>query len=45
MFQSWVNVTINDIKKGTSLNVKELDGIPLPDEKKYNGCVHVDDEG
>ncbi|KAI7900412.1 uncharacterized protein BX663DRAFT_419062, partial [Cokeromyces recurvatus] len=41
----WVSVATNDIKKGTTLYVKELDGLKLPDGKTHNGCVRVDDEG
>ncbi|KAI8988135.1 hypothetical protein BDF20DRAFT_853975 [Mycotypha africana] len=43
--QPWVSVAANDIKKGTTLYVKELDGLKLPDGKIHNGCVRVDDEG
>lgn len=41
----WVSVASNDIKKGTKLYVKDLDGVKLPDGKTHNGCVRVDDEG
>lgn len=41
----WVSVASNDIKKGTKLYIKEMDGLVLPDGKKHNGCVRVDDEG
>lgn len=41
----WVSVASNDIKRGTTLYVKELDGVKLPDGKTHNGCVRVDDKG
>lgn len=41
----WVSVASNDIKKGTKLYIKELDGVKLPDGETHNGCVRVDDEG
>ncbi|KAK4510542.1 ethionine resistance protein [Mucor velutinosus] len=41
----WVSVASNDLKIGTKLYVKELDGVKLPDGKTHNGCVRVDDEG
>ncbi|GAA5797900.1 hypothetical protein HPULCUR_003296 [Helicostylum pulchrum] len=41
----WVSVAANDIKKGTTLYIKELNGLKLPDGKVHNGCVRVDDEG
>lgn len=41
----WVSVAANDIKRGTTLFIKELDGLKLPDGKTHNGCVRVDDEG
>jgi len=41
----WISVASNDIKKGTKLYIKEMDGLVLPDGKKHNGCVRVDDEG
>ncbi|KAI8391236.1 uncharacterized protein BYT42DRAFT_556134 [Radiomyces spectabilis] len=41
----WVSVASNDLKPGTKLYIKELDGVKLPDGKKHNGCVRVDDEG
>lgn len=41
----WVSVAANDIKRGTTLYVKESDGLKLPDGKTHNGCVRVDDEG
>ncbi|KAI8063697.1 uncharacterized protein B0P05DRAFT_640194 [Gilbertella persicaria] len=41
----WVSVASNDLKKGTKLYIKELDGLKLPDGKTHNGCVRVDDEG
>ncbi|CAO0794764.1 unnamed protein product [Mucor circinelloides] len=41
----WVSVAANDLKVGTKLYVKELDGVKLPDGKTHNGCVRVDDEG
>ncbi|ORX52487.1 hypothetical protein DM01DRAFT_1336861 [Hesseltinella vesiculosa] len=41
----WVSVASNDLKRGTTLYVKELDGLKLPDGKVHNGCVRVDDQG
>ncbi|KAG0747205.1 hypothetical protein G6F16_001570 [Rhizopus arrhizus] len=41
----WVSVASNDVKVGRRLYIKELDGVKLPDGKKHNGCVRVDDEG
>ncbi|KAI8644282.1 hypothetical protein BD408DRAFT_430697 [Parasitella parasitica] len=41
----WVSVAANDIKKGTTLYIKKLDGVKLPDGKVHNGCVRVDDHG
>ncbi|ORZ01800.1 hypothetical protein BCR43DRAFT_522576 [Syncephalastrum racemosum] len=41
----WVSVAANDLKRGTKLYVKELDGVKLPDGETHNGCVRVDDEG
>ncbi|KAI8331675.1 hypothetical protein BC941DRAFT_456023 [Chlamydoabsidia padenii] len=41
----WVSVASNDLKRGTLLYVKQLDGIKLPDGKVHNGCVRVDDKG
>ncbi|CAO3595797.1 unnamed protein product [Absidia cylindrospora] len=43
--EPWVSVASNDMKIGTTLYIKELDGLKLPDGKKHNGCVRVDDEG
>ncbi|KAI9364166.1 hypothetical protein BD770DRAFT_424390 [Pilaira anomala] len=43
--QPWVSVAANDIKKGTTLYIKQLNGLKLPDGKVHNGCVRVDDEG
>lgn len=39
----WVSVAANDIALGTTLYIKDLDGISLPNGKKHNGCVRVDD--
>lgn len=41
----WVSVASNDLKHGSILFVKELQGVKLPDGKVHNGCVRVDDEG
>ncbi|KAI8374037.1 hypothetical protein EDC96DRAFT_457637 [Choanephora cucurbitarum] len=41
----WISVASNDLRKGTKLYIKQLDGLKLPDGKKHNGCVRVDDEG
>lgn len=43
--EPWVSVASNDLKIGTTLYIKELDGKKLPDGKKHNGCVRVDDKG
>ncbi|KAI8644267.1 hypothetical protein BD408DRAFT_384133 [Parasitella parasitica] len=40
----WVSVASNDIKLGTTLYIKELDGITLPNGVSHNGCVRVDDQ-
>ncbi|CDH59144.1 hypothetical protein RO3G_14128 [Lichtheimia corymbifera JMRC:FSU:9682] len=37
----WVSVASNDLKRGTTLYVKDLDGLKLPDGKKHNGCWYV----
>jgi len=42
---SYVSVAANDIKRGTKLYVKKLDGIKLPSGDRHNGCVRVDDTG
>ncbi|KAG2227111.1 hypothetical protein INT45_003841, partial [Circinella minor] len=41
----WVSVAANDLDRGTTLYIKELDGFKLPGGKAHNGCVRVDDEG
>jgi hypothetical protein len=41
----WVSVATNDIKKGTTLYIKQLNGLKLPNGKRHNGCVRVDDSG
>ncbi|KAG1436642.1 hypothetical protein G6F56_013471 [Rhizopus delemar] len=41
----WVSVASNDLKIGTKLYIKQLDGVKLPDGKRHNGCVRVDDDG
>ncbi|KAI8342600.1 hypothetical protein BC941DRAFT_413268 [Chlamydoabsidia padenii] len=43
--EPWVSVASNDLKVGTTLYIKEMDGVKLPDGKKHNGCVRVDDQG
>ncbi|CAO3587389.1 unnamed protein product [Absidia cylindrospora] len=43
--EPWVSVASNDLKTGTTLYIKEMDGLRLPDGKKHNGCVRVDDKG
>ncbi|ORZ14050.1 hypothetical protein BCR42DRAFT_417943 [Absidia repens] len=43
--EPWVSVASNDLKRGTRLYVKQLDGVKLPDGKVHNGCVRVDDQG
>ncbi|KAI8365177.1 uncharacterized protein BYT42DRAFT_523422 [Radiomyces spectabilis] len=40
----WVSVASNDVRRGTKLYIKDLDGVELPNGKKHNGCVRVDDE-
>lgn len=42
--QPWTSVAANDIKKGTTLYIKEIDGLKLPNGMTHNGCVRVDDE-
>lgn len=41
--EPWVSAASNNIKKGTTLYIKELDGLELPDGKTHNGCVRADD--
>ncbi|KAI9321441.1 hypothetical protein BX666DRAFT_1851034 [Dichotomocladium elegans] len=41
----WVSVASNDLKRGTKLYIKNLDGKKLPNGKVHNGCVRVDDQG
>ncbi|KAG2174051.1 hypothetical protein INT44_000165 [Umbelopsis vinacea] len=41
----FVSVASNDLKQGTKLYIKTLDGKTLPTGKKHNGCVRVDDVG
>ncbi|KAI8967168.1 hypothetical protein BDF20DRAFT_902117 [Mycotypha africana] len=41
----WISVASNDLKHGTILHIKELDGVELPNGRVHNGCVRVDDEG
>ena len=41
----WISVASNDVKHGTKLYIKELDGVKLPQGKTHNGCVRVDDKG
>ncbi|KAI9498658.1 hypothetical protein BDB00DRAFT_754716 [Zychaea mexicana] len=43
--EPWVSVASNDLDRGTTLYIKDLDGVKLPDGKTHNGCVRVDDEG
>ncbi|KAJ1974329.1 hypothetical protein H4R34_004758 [Dimargaris verticillata] len=40
----FVSIAANDIKKGTSVYVKELDGVTLPNGQVSDGCTRVDDE-
>ncbi|CAO3638002.1 unnamed protein product [Cunninghamella blakesleeana] len=40
----WNTVAANDIPRGTTLFIKELAGFKLPDGRKHNGCVRVEDE-
>jgi hypothetical protein len=40
----WTSIASNDIKRGTTLYIKEIDGIKLPNGMTHNGCVRVDDE-
>ena len=41
----FVSVASNDLPQGTTLYLKMLDGITLPNGIKHNGCVRVDDVG
>ena len=41
----FVSVASNDIKIGTTLLIKELINIKLPNGMIHNGCVRVDDKG
>ncbi|KAI8583407.1 hypothetical protein K450DRAFT_223505 [Umbelopsis ramanniana AG] len=41
----FVSVASNDLRQGTLLYIKALDGKTLPTGKKHNGCVRVDDVG
>lgn len=41
----FVSIALNGISINTTLYIKELDGIILPNNKKHNGCVKVDDTG
>jgi hypothetical protein len=43
--EPWVSVASNDLEVGTKLYIEDLDGLALPDGKKHNGCVRVDDRG
>jgi hypothetical protein len=43
--EPWVSVASNDLEIGTTLYIKELDGVSLPNGKVHNGCVRVDDKG
>ncbi|KAI8881069.1 HAD-like protein [Backusella circina FSU 941] len=43
--EPWVSIASNDLEPGTTLYIKEMDGLKLPDGKKHNGCVRVDDKG
>ena len=43
--EPYVSVASNDVKRGTKLYIKELDGLKLPDGGTHNGCVRVDDKG
>jgi hypothetical protein len=43
--EPWVSVASNDLDLGTTLYIKELDGVSLPHGKTHNGCVRVDDVG
>lgn len=41
----FVSIALNNIPINTTLYIKDLDGIILPNNKKHNGCVKVDDTG
>ncbi|RGB26255.1 hypothetical protein C1646_674949 [Rhizophagus diaphanus] len=41
----YITVAANDIRAGTLLYIKKLDGMKLPNSKVHNGCVKVDDKG
>ena len=40
-----MSVAANDLAQGTLLYVSELNNFQLPNGKKHNGCVRVDDQG
>lgn len=40
----WTSIASNDIKRGTTMYIKEIDGLKLPNGMTHNGCVRVDDE-
>ncbi|ORX61701.1 hypothetical protein DM01DRAFT_260588 [Hesseltinella vesiculosa] len=41
----WVSVASNDLPHKSTLYVKHLDGVKLPNGQVHNGCVRVDDKG
>ncbi|KAJ2963872.1 hypothetical protein NQZ79_g1102 [Umbelopsis isabellina] len=41
----FTSVASNDLKLGTKLYVKAIDGLQMPTGKKHNGCLRVDDSG
>ncbi|RUP50424.1 hypothetical protein BC936DRAFT_139089 [Jimgerdemannia flammicorona] len=40
----FVSIASNDLPKGSTVYMTELDGMKLPNGKTHNGCVRVDDE-
>lgn len=41
----FLSIALNNIPINTTLYIKDLDGIVLPNNKTHNGCVRVDDKG
>lgn len=41
----FISIALNGITLNTTLYIKDLDGIILPNNKSHNGCVRIDDNG
>jgi 3D (Asp-Asp-Asp) domain-containing protein len=41
----FTSVASNDLKLGTKLYVKAIDGLLMPTGQTHNGCLRVDDSG